>query len=60
MWKILTLIFDIGLWLYMTYNEFYPKKEFFDHWPPQIHLETIHDIHGFSCLGTVKKALKIH
>ena len=23
-------------------------------------LETLHDIHGFSCLGTVKKAIKIH
>ena len=35
MWKILTLIFDFGLWLYMTYNEFYPTIFF---WPQTPHL----------------------
>ena len=64
MWNFLTFIFDFIFWLYTTQNEFYPKKIFFDHWPPthppKSHLETFHDIHGFSCLGTVKKALKIH
>ena len=37
------------------------KKILFDHrkflWRL---LETLHDIHGFSCLGAVKKAIKIH
>ena len=28
--------------------------------PPKSHLETFHDIHGFSCLGTVKRASKMH
>ena len=39
----------------------FTKKIFFDHrkflWRL---LETLHDIHGFSCLGAVKKAIKIH
>ena len=29
-----TLTFDFGLWLYMTYNEFYPKKNFSTTDPP--------------------------
>merc|ERR1711989_275556 len=37
----------------------FTKKIFFDHrkflWRL---LETLHDIHGFSCLGAVKKAIK--
>ena len=46
------IIYDLKLIL--------PKKKF-DHrkflWRL---LETLHDIHGFSCLGAVKKAIKIH
>ena len=32
--KILNLSFDFGLWSYMTFNEFYPPKFFWDHRPP--------------------------
>ena len=60
MWKFSTLTFNFRFWFYTTQFEFYPKKKFFDQWPPQIHLKTFHDIHGFSCHGTVKKALQIH
>ena len=34
MWKILTLTFDFGLWLYMTYNKFYPTNFFLTTDPP--------------------------
>ena len=55
------------LWFFtLVYDYIWPKtnftkKIFFDHrkflWRL---LETLHDIHGFSCLGAVKKAIKIH
>ena len=55
------------LWFFtLVYDYIWPKtnftkKIFFDHqkflWRL---LETLHDIHGFSCLGTVKQAIKTH
>ena len=52
----LTLVYD-----YIWPKTNFTKKIFFDHrkflWRL---LETLHDIHGFSCLGAVKKAIKIH
>ena len=53
---LLTLVYD-----YIWPKTNFTQKIFFDHrkflWRL---LETLHDIHGFSCLGAVKKAIKIH
>ena len=64
--------FDFYFWLYILIiydsKRILPQKNIF--WPltppcspthpPKSHLETFHDIHGFSCLGTVKRASKMH
>ena len=53
---LLTLVYD-SIWPKTNFT----KKIFFYHqkflWRLQ---ETLHDIHGFSCLGAVLKAIKIH
>ena len=49
----LTSTFDLRFLLYMTQNKFYSKNYF-------LTTDPLTNIHGFSCLGTVKKASKIH